>query len=459
MKIKFLALSLTLGITILGGCNDTLTQVGTGIQPKNDRPTVYADTCYMQAKTVQTDSVYARTIYGSLGEIFDPLYGNLKSDFICQFYSPENFRFEHTPLNGEIDSVDFRIEYNSWTGDSLAPMRVQLFPVTQALQKNFYTNIDPADYCNMKASFGSQIYTARNMGISDSLWNTRKNTSGSAYIPAIVIKMPKEIGQTFYNATVQTPEVFKNQQAFNNFFPGIYVTNTYGSGNILNIDRSYMNIHYRYTAKGSDGKDSIAHARIMFSSTIEVIQLNRFKNTDISHLLKPNDSISYLKSPAGVYTQLTIPLQSLNEKIKGRIISDMSLTLKALPQDNWKYAFDIPQNLLILPTDSVELFFRNNRIENNQSVFRGSYTASSRSYSFGNIANLLKSHLETNPNKDLVLSVIPVERRTETSNSQWGGTPTEYTVGISNYLKPSGVKLRTDKEAMEMRIITIQYPQ
>ena len=65
MKIKLFILGLSLGISILSGCNDDLTQVGTGIQPENDRPLVYADTFYMKAKTLQTDSVYARTIYGS----------------------------------------------------------------------------------------------------------------------------------------------------------------------------------------------------------------------------------------------------------------------------------------------------------------------------------------------------------------------------------------------------------
>lgn len=55
MKIKLFILGLSLGISILSGCNDDLTQVGTGIQPENDRPLVYADTFYMKAKTLQTD--------------------------------------------------------------------------------------------------------------------------------------------------------------------------------------------------------------------------------------------------------------------------------------------------------------------------------------------------------------------------------------------------------------------
>ena len=94
MKIKLFILGLSLGISILSGCNDDLTQVGIGTMPDTDGVTVRADTFQMKAETKLTDSVYARTIYGSLGEIYDPLYGNLKSDFMCQFYCPENFRFQ-----------------------------------------------------------------------------------------------------------------------------------------------------------------------------------------------------------------------------------------------------------------------------------------------------------------------------------------------------------------------------
>ena len=457
MKIKLFVLGLSLGISILSGCNDDLTQVGTGIQPENDRPLVYADTFYMKAKTVQTDSVYARTIYGALGEIYDPLYGNLKSDFMCQFYCPENYRFKHDPYKGKIDSVEFFIRYSrSWTGDSLTPMRAQLYEVTTPLTRDFYTNIDPEQYCDMQKSLGMKTYTARDLTVSDSLWNATTANGTYSYDANITIRMPQEIGQRFYDATINTPEVFKDQNTFNQFFPGIYVTNTYGTGNILNIEGSQMNIFYKYTVKGSAGQDSIVKTQETFSATSEVIQLNRFKNTDISHLLKPNDSIAYLKSPAGVYTELTIPAQDIAPIIKDRIISNVDLSLKALPQENWKFAFEAPSNILLLPKDSMNTFFKNNNVENNITTYRGSYVASTRTYSFGNIAKLLKTHIENSPDEDLVINVIPVQRRVGTTTNYYGQT-SEYTVAIENYLKPSGVKLRIDKDAMEMRIVTIEY--
>lgn len=451
MKSKLLILGLiTLGISILSSCNDVLTQVGSSIQPDDDVPTAYADTFFMKGKTVLMDSVYARTTYGSIGEIYDPLYGNLKSDFMAQFYCPDDFRFRHTPANGKIDSVEFKIMYNSWIGDSLTPMRVQLYEVTSPLENDFYTDIDPGKYCNLQKKLGSQTYTAHDMSVSDSIRQL------SSYTPTVTIRMPKELGERFYNATINDPGVYTSQQTFNQFFPGVYVTNTYGTGNIINVENAGMYIYYKYIVKGSANQDSLVQAAEFFNTTSEVIQLNRFKNTDMSHLLVPSDSISYLKSPAGVYTELTLPTKDLTEKLSTRIISNISLTLRALPQENWQYAFDAPSTLLVLPKDSVNSFFLNNSTENNVTSYLGTYSSSTRTYSFGNIANLLKAHLETNPDNDIQLCVIPVERRTGTTTTYWG-TQTTYTIAINNYLKPSGVKLRIDKDAMVMRLVTIEY--
>lgn len=112
--------------------------------------------------------------------------------------------------------------------------------------------------------------------------------------------------------------------------------------------------------------------------------------------------------------------------------------------------------MLILPKDSMDTFFKNNNVENNITSYRGEYVASTRTYSFGNIAKLLKTHIENSPDEDLVINVIPVQRRVGTTYNYYN-QPQDYTVAIENYLKPSGVKLRIDKDAMEMRIVTIEY--
>ena len=54
--------------------------------------------------------------------------------------------------------------------------------------------------------------------------------------------MPTEFGQKFYDETINNPGTFKNQETFNEFFPGLYVTTTFGSGNILSVASSVLKL-------------------------------------------------------------------------------------------------------------------------------------------------------------------------------------------------------------------------
>ena len=48
MKIKLLILGLGLGASILAGCNDDFSSIGTSIQPGDDTIAVYMDTFQIQ---------------------------------------------------------------------------------------------------------------------------------------------------------------------------------------------------------------------------------------------------------------------------------------------------------------------------------------------------------------------------------------------------------------------------
>lgn len=451
MKIKPLLIGLGLGITILSGCSDDLNLVGSTIQPGGDKMPVYVDTFQMQATTLLMDSVYARTTNGLLGEFYDPLYGNVKSDYICQFYCPDDFKFKKEPINGQIDSVDFKIIYysGSWVGDSLTPMRAQIFQVNKQLERDFYTNFDPSEYCNLQESLGMQTYTAYDSSVPDSV----RYHKDQIYTPAVTIRMPKVFGQKFYDESIKNPGTFTSQENFDKFFPGLYVTNTYGSGNILQISYSSISIYYKYNMKGSKDQDSAVYTSETFNVTKEVLQLNRFKNTDLTPLLQPSDSITYLKTPAGVYTQLVIPAKDIAERVGDRIINNIPLTIKALPQENWQWALKAPANLLLLPKDSLPTFFVNNKIEDNKTAFLASYSSSNRSYDFQNIANLMQEHIKKNPEKDMVLLLVPVERLL-TDKDYYGN---QYTAALNNYLLPSGVKLLKTEDATKVIVTTTEY--
>ena len=68
-------------------------------------------------------------------------------------------------------------------------------------------------------------------------------------------------------------------------------------------------------------------------------------------------------------------------------------------------------------------------------------------------SNLIKYQLENAPDEDLQVSVIPVSR--ETQSDSYSGT--EYTVTLSNYMLPSGVKIVKDNDYMKVGLTTSEY--
>ena len=470
---------------ILGSCDDNLTKVGTTIQPPEDLITVYTDTFMVKASTVKLDSVFAKTSDFLLGEMYDPVYGNIKSDILCQFYCEEGFRFARTPRNGKVDSVELIIEFQFKPdtrslyayGDTMSPMQLTVYPIDRPLRRNFYTNDDPKNYCDMNNPLGVKSYTAFDMSIPDDIRFFKDVNGNYTYAPSISVKLPVELGQKFYDETINNPSTFESQSAFNEFFPGVYITNTFGSGCVLKTSSSsvFLRICYDSVAISSDGGDSILVVNQYFRVSKEVVQINRFENNNLDMLLEENSNHTYIKAPAGVCTKLVIPTTDISNKldINDRYINNFNFALRYLPEDERNFAYTPPSHLLLIPEDSVKSFFETGMTENGVTSFMSfsyyidlansansttssyatpyGYNPSTRTYTFGNISSLVKTHIENSPDEDLRLLALPVTR---TATSQSG---VHYTTAVSNRFDLSGVKIRTEDEYMKFVVLSSKY--
>jgi hypothetical protein len=445
MKTKLFFL-IFLSSLIYFACEDSaISEIGNSILPDEDKIETRKDTIPVGLRTVKTDSIYAKTISGVLGEYYDPIFGTFNAGFACQFYPSIGFQNLDNLVGGTIDSVYLDIYY-SYKGDSLAPMELTVYPINKPLEKNYYTNVNPELFADMSHPLAKYAYTAQNQNIPN------YDLYGCLSVP-----MPVEWGQSYVDA-IRQYSIDQDKDEFIKAFPGLYLKSTYGSGCLLYVGNSgteaytQIRIHYRTKEEGQsyDGGDSIRNRYAYWAVTKEVIQINAYKNTNICDLLQDGDTTVYIKSPGGVYAELTIPIPQIIAKIgKTQQFNSVKLSLPAYPRNELSYILSLPgtetysstsggivSRLLLIPPDSVKTFFERQSLADNITSYTAALTTLTYTYDFNNISNLISYAINNKPDEDLKLRLIPVQvSYTYSYNSGYVDYATAYD------LRPMGVAL------------------
>ncbi|MDO5522720.1 MAG: DUF4270 domain-containing protein [Bacteroidia bacterium] len=449
-KLLFIAI-----VVVFASCVDTLDKVGFSIQPENDRVSVGTETLNLSSRTVQVDSVFSRTKYPILGEYIDPVFGTIRSDYVGEFYYPESQVFKD---GAQIDSVRLTVSYTSIIGDSLAPMELEVYKVIEELPRNKdYTNFDPRTKSDMSAPLGTQLFTGRN--------NTyRTETYYSGNIPQTVriyeihTMLPKSIGQSFLDEYRKPNRgALKNTDTFRDFFPGLYITTNFGNSTILNINLTSLSVFYNYLdPKGSSTKqDTIRSSEFRLNITPEVTQVNHIQNNN-DQLLEPNDRGTFVKSPAGVNTEITFPISEIYSDLSNRSLNQARLVVYALPEANQDETVKLtpPDHLLLVNKDSLQSFFENRRLADNVTSFYASFNNETYSYNFGNIAAMINYYKRQNNEAfDLTYYLVPVDITFTTTGGSYYSQGTTAATAIYNQMKPSAAMLESNPEKLKLDII------
>ena len=401
-------------------CEDTTGVLGNDMMPVTDLVTTQYQTHQVYTASYAVgDSVLARTSTCYLGRYTDPETGTaVKSDFLAQFHSAEGFSFPDSVENHEITAADLRLYISDFVGDSLANFKLSVYPLNKILDadQNYYTNINPASYYDTTAApIATKWFSISDRTISDSLrWSKNYNAN-------IHISLPKEIGQAIYDGYRANPALFENTETWlNSNLPcskGFYFKLEAGDGAMAYIDVAQFNLYFKYYdqdfAKDTTGVNQ-------FACTEEVIQATRFENSKLNTLLE-NQDVTYVKSPAGIFTMATLPTDEININ---DTINYANLTFKRyndLVDSRFKLA--IPKQLLLVRLDDYENgFFEKYSLADNQTSYLASFNASSNTYEFTNISRLLMTILQekqngtATENADKVL-LIPVSTTYDSSSN------------------------------------------
>ena len=396
---------------VFTSCDDSTNTLGVGMMPESNFLTKQYQTYGVKTRSYEVgDSVLARTSTCYLGRYSDPETGTvIQSDFLAQFHVLENSLIEDSLLiNDSISNCYLRLFYGSYVGDSLASFKVSVYPLDSVMSpyENYYTNIDASSfYDETKEPIVSKWYTLSDRNVDESVrWSSK------IYSPHISIKMPRDVGQKIYEAFLDDENIFKNSETWINSgligSKGFYFKLEKGDGAIAYITSCRLDLEFDVPTQKVD---SVAGFSLV--STEEVVQANRFDNSNLETLLE-DESATYLKSPAGIFTEATLPTSQINIT---DTINQASLTFtryNSISQNEFKIA--IPQTLLMVRLDDyLNGFFERYTLVDDKTSYLATFNSSTNSYEFSNISKLITTILrekkqgKASANADKVL-LIPV---------------------------------------------------
>lgn len=407
MKILRLLTVLVIAALTFAACDDTTEGIGGSITNKIDNINISNSAFNVTTKSIVADSVLSRNNTGLIGKMKDPETRNyVKGDYMTQLsvlptFSVDTLDYIKQANNGSIeaDSCYLLVSYNASYGDTIAPMKVTAYEMTKPMaeDKEYYSNYDA-----FKEGWVSE---------SNQHWSSNYNLSNTSDVKNFKIYLNKEYkkdGKTYKNygsyimqTYAEHPEYFKTNYKFlHNVCPGFYIKNVGGTGNMAKIWNTELIFYWtrKKTIKAKDGvKDSTAVSigYNRFDGTEEVLQLNKIENKNLEELAS-KQNYTYLKSPAGIFTEVTLPIEDIMKGHEKDTLNTATISFPRLNNENEDnpYNFATPSTILMVQKDSLKSFFEKSKLADNRTSYTASYSSTGtykNAYTFQNIANLVSA--------------------------------------------------------------------
>lgn len=412
---KYIILPLIAAVGLLTSCDETTDAVGFSLTEPTDRLDVDYGTFNVSSETVKLENIVSRSTIGYLGKMKDPETGSyITCNYTTQFRTMENgdhlAKSDFAQDNGQIiaDSCEVRIYYYTSSGDNNIPMKCKLQEMAKPLSETetYTTDFKPTaenGYLRSNGISQSTTYSLKDNSIPEDtesarciriqLNNEYTDTKGNKY---------NNYGSYILNKCYEGDgsNINNSYKFVHNVCPGFFIESTGGIGCMANISITQLRIHAKCKQENGTMRDSL----IYFNGTEEVVQRTNISqdNDKLTEMANEGD-YTYLKTPAGLCTQITLPVDEVYKGHENDTLNTARMIL--LRESNEKEVnnntFGIPTTLLILPADRAEAFFAKNEIADNRDSYIATYIGETKDntgnvterlngYRFSNISGILR---------------------------------------------------------------------
>ena len=481
MMRKWLMAGIAIITIAISSCDEDTNTIGYSLTSDADRFSLVPDSFKIESmQSIKADSVLARSSYCYLGSIKDPETGAyITSDFTTQFNLLENESSYKKKKKKDISSLDaggepvatscyLTVFINNYTGDSLTAMKLVVEELDKPIEENklYYSNFDPeaSGYIRNGGLKQAKVYSMVDLTLSDSLRYVRQANNYYTYINIPLNKEYKaKDGVTYKNYGTylmrnyyQHPEYFKTAFSFiKNVCPGFYIKTVDGQGVMAEVLNVQLNVEYKFKTDGTEYNGSK-----IFYGTEEVMQTTHISNDKgkIDSLVNKVKDCTYLKTPAGIFTEVTLPI----DEIKKGHANDSILSAKVIFQrmaDQNNRTDDLLNDateLLMIERDSLYSFFEKSNVTNKRTSFLATFNSSMNTYTYNNISSLI-NHMYANRDKGSKnwnkVVLVPVKTSSVSTSAYTSATVT----GINNEMGITSTRLLGGVNNPRNPIISIIY--
>lgn len=415
-----------------------------------DEIQIVVDSTYtVTGYTVDNQRIQSRTVTQLLGRIDAEEYGRFSSDFVTQYLPAAQLDTTGISVN-DIDSLQMilAVPLGGFVGDSVTPMGLTVYELIKQLPSPIYSDFDPEGYYDPSSPIATKIYACNAVEEADSIKKLKYR-----YVTAT---LPRQLGQRLYKAYLDNPASYLEPSSFAKIFPGLYVTNSYGTGRVMKITANALRVHYHKPDTTAAGKDTIVSAYTnYYTVSPEVVTNNDIKiqiSDNIRQMAQRGDAM--VVAPAGMDVQMTFPLQQMLERYRNNpnsltVVNTLVMDIPVEEISN-DYGIDPPQDLLMVLTSKRDEFFAKNQVTDNVYSFYASYDATNHRYRFSGMRGYLLAMLDkaqiTPDDYNFTLTPVSVEK--EATNSY---NSTYYISAIVPYIDtPAMARLLLDKAQIKL---------
>ena len=425
--------AVTIMSMLMASCDDNTDTLGNSVSNDADKFAILTDTFNVSSRSICVDSVLSRTQYSYLGHIKDAETNTyVTANFSTQFgvaemltesqLLPEKDSIVSRNDNGEIiaDSCFFNIYFNSFVGDTLNPVKLTAYELATPIRegRDYYSNFDPLaeGYVRNDGIVKQKTFTYRGLVGTDSLHAVSiplnepyTDQQGNSY---------NNFGTYLMRKYYEDADNFKNSYNFvNRVFPGFFVKSTDGIGTMGEVLITALQLNYRCYYN-----DSIINTGLRIGGTEEVMQTTNIVN-DHNRIqrLAADQTCTYLKSPAGIYTEVTLPIDDIKRGHENDTISSAKITFTRYNRSDDEALYTAPTSVLMVPADSMYTFFEERNLPDNVTSYIATYSSTYNTYTFNNISSLVNSLYANRGKSDNWNKVvlIPVAVSTNTSTGAY----------------------------------------